>query len=165
MNNLTHDNLIELVIAWTKLALGDENFLIIRGFQNGHSPETPHGVLYTTDKRTTGMLAQTNIQISDDEIEINNHGVTNTEMHLRFIGDGSVENADKVYFFTNTQASKSFLFGKGMSIRTPQEWRFVPKLFDEGSLDATEIILRLQSTVDYVETVGVIENTELIIKN
>jgi hypothetical protein len=111
------------------------------------------------------MLARKAIQVSADDIEIHNHGVCDPEFRLRFIGNGSISNADAVKFFTNTQESRNFLFSKGVSIRTPKGWNFVPKLFDEGSLNTTEITLVLQYSVDYVETVGVIENAELIIKN
>jgi hypothetical protein len=166
--NKTDDNLYEDLIAWLKLAVGDSAFRVIQGNQRGKEPMGAYASLLVINSSSVGVAAELqefveglNEPAPDGAFGVATSSLREVTMSLQFYRDDAHENMRKVMHYNATNASKEFLFEKGISIFIPSSYNNLDDIEGDGAISRSQMDIRIHCASEFVETVNAIDDVTL----
>jgi len=124
--NKTNDDLYIDLIAWIRLAIGDSGFVVIESHQRGKAPAGPYATLLVTSSSSVGTAASfrefiegLTLPAPDGAFGLATSTIREVMVSLQFYRTGAHDNMQKVMHYPATNASKEYLFNKGISIFYP----------------------------------------------
>ena len=117
---------------------------------------------YTPDGASTGIATVAD-QEESDTITLNQSSLREVSLSVEFLRGDAHDYMRKVMNFPNTNASKEFMFGKGMSVFIPNMYRNLDDTLPDGFTARAQIDFRLHCSTEYAETVNAIDDVDITV--
>ena len=163
----TTDKIYELLIRYIRAATKNASLKILVGNQRGNEPTGEYCTMMMVSNQSLGLgITEENEDPEDPEAVILTSSSTyETKISIQFYRGNAHEYARRLMHFPNTEHSYYILAKTNVTVSVPSSYRNIDESLHDGWISRTQIDLTLRSTSEYVETVGLIDEVDVLVSN